>query len=392
MEPSNISLPPQGIEGEGYTGPLVVRIIMVVFLSIAFYNAIELVILIFITFTHFRGLYFWTMLLSSTIGVVPHALGFLLEFFNIGPLPLAITLSTIGWYVMVPGQSVVLYSRLHLVAQNQKILRGVLWLIIIDAIILLIPTTVLTYSTAFASNPSIDEGYNVMERMQLTWFCVQEFIISGIYIWETVKILRLSPGKDPQRNHIMYELITINLVIILMDVALLILEYIGLYVLQTTIKGAVYSVKLKLELGVLGKLVAFVQRRRSERGDATQEEYPAFVNPSQLTGDVTRAAPVESRGPHLRQRPNAISMDDLEPRSEDPSISMDTTRPLSPTNSRPISQSKSRRLSDANNWPLSQAYTRRLSGSNNWPLSQQNTRRLSDTNSRPVTPTNTRPP
>lgn len=58
----------------------------------------------------------------------------------------------------------------------------------------------------------------------------------------------------------------------------------------------VYSIKLKLEFGVLGKLVSLVQTSRSQPTSLEHEEYPGFVDPSQLTGDVTHAAPLESAG------------------------------------------------------------------------------------------------
>lgn len=310
-----LSQPPDGLIG-GYHGEnMTVRILMIVFSSIALYNAIELFILLFLTFQHYRGLYFWTLLLSVVLGVIPHTIGYILEFFALAPLWLALTISTIGFYVMVPGQSVVLYSRLHLVVQNHRLLRFVLWLIIIDAILLLIPTTVLTFSTAYVRTVPIIRGYNVMERTQLAWFCAQEFVISGIYIYETVKLLRLMPDKDRRRTRIMYELLAINLVIITLDVALLAVEYIGYYSLQTTLKPMVYSIKLKLEFGVLGKLVSLVQTQRSQPTSAEQDEYPGFVDPTQITSDVTHAAPIESRGPRGMNAWNNISVESL-PMSE----------------------------------------------------------------------------
>ncbi|CAI7640310.1 unnamed protein product [Penicillium viridicatum] len=305
---TNLSQSPSGLLG--YRGDNVaVRTLMIVFTSIALYNAIELLILLFLTFTHYRGLYFWTLLLSVVLGVVPHAIGHLLT-----PLWFSLTLSTIGFYVMVPGQSLVLYSRLHLVVNNSKVLRFVLWLIIIDAIILLIPTTVLTFGTAYAPSRSMIIGYNVMERMQLAWFCAQEILISSIYIVETVKLLRMMPDKDRRRSRIMYELLTINLVIILLDICLLLVEYIGFYSLQITLKGMVYSIKLKLEFGVLGKLVDLVQTHRSQPTSSEREEYPGFVDPSQITSDITHAAPRESRSGGRRGW-NTVSMESL-PSSE----------------------------------------------------------------------------
>ncbi|KNG90380.1 integral membrane protein [Aspergillus nomiae NRRL 13137] len=320
----SLSQVPEGLIG-GYQGGLAVKIMMVVFSSIALYNAIELIILIFLVFNHYAGLYFWAMLLSNVLGVIPHAIGFLLEFFAKGPLWLAVTLATIGFYFMVPGQSVVLYSRLHLVVQNHKVLRQVRYMIIFNTIVLLIPTTVLTYSTIYVRTEPIIRGYNVMERMQVAWFCAQEILISCLYIWETTNLLRLRPDKDPGRRKIMYELITINVIIVLLDVALLVLEYVGLYALQTTLKAAVYSVKLKLEFAVLRKLVLLVNTRPSDTSSTDHEEYPNFVNPEQLTGDITHAAPVRART-RSRYPWSAISMDSLD-RSERREYSSETTRP-----------------------------------------------------------------
>ncbi|KAL2832597.1 hypothetical protein BDW59DRAFT_139475 [Aspergillus cavernicola] len=303
---NDLTQAPDGLIG-GYKGNNVsVKIVVVTFSTLALYNAVELVILILFTFQRYSGLYFWAMLLSGVLGVVPHAVGYLMEFFALGPTWLGITISTVGFYFMVPGQSVVLYSRLHLVMENRKLLRFVLYLIIVDAILLLIPTTILTFSTAYLRTRPIIMGYNVMERLQVAWFCTQEILISSIYIWETAKLLRLRPEKDTRRTRVLYELLAINFIIIAMDVALLVLEYRGMWYLQTTMKAAVYSIKLKLECGVLRKLVEIVQPNRQDTSSTEQEQFPAFVNPEQIVGDVTRATPLTRRS---QQYPWGASVD-----------------------------------------------------------------------------------
>lgn len=321
--------PPAGLI-HGYQGDsLAIRACMIVFSAVAWYNALELIILIFLTFNRYSGLYFWSMILSSVVGVIPHALGFLLEFFAIGPIGLAITLATIGWYFMVPGQSFVLYSRLHLVEQSPNVLRRILYLIIIGTIVMIVPTTVLTYSTVYVRSEASTKGYNVMERMELAWFCAQEILIASIYIFQTINILRLRPEKEPNRSKIMYELISINLVMILMDIALLVLEYLGFYVLQTTLKAAVYSVKLKLEFGVLGKLVSLVHTGRSDHTSSEYEDLPNFVNPAELRGDVTHAAPTTDDGRlHVPRPRESVSMESL-PAVEQRrlSVALDSYRP-----------------------------------------------------------------
>src|SRR5439155_20738077 len=133
-----------------------------------------------------------------------------------------------------------------------------LYMIIINAIILHFPTTVLTYgsNSGNANTAVFVRGYSIMEKIQMTGFCIQEFIISGLYIWETAKMLRASPEKGNRK--IMYQLLSINLIIILMDLGLLAVEYANMYVVETTIKGTTYSIKLKLEFAVLDKLVHLV--------------------------------------------------------------------------------------------------------------------------------------
>lgn len=160
--------PGAGITG-GYDGDSeILRIFIVFFAGLACYNAVELVIMVLLTFSRWRGLYFWSLLISG-IGIIPYALGFLLKFMNIttGNLRwLAVTLLTIGWYPMITGQAVVLWSRLHLLVHGEsgeKVLRWTMWMIIVDAIVLHIPTTVLTVG----SNSGVDTGvfvpgYNIM--------------------------------------------------------------------------------------------------------------------------------------------------------------------------------------------------------------------------------------
>ena len=291
--------PGNGITG-GYSGQsLGIKITIATFAGIAWYNAIELVILVFVAFSQYRGLYFWSLLVSASIGVVPYSLGFLLKFFKLTTETwLSVTLLTIGWWCMVTGQSIVLYSRLHLVLRNPSVLKRVLCMIIINAIILHIPTTVLTYGSNLASHrQGYIEGYNVMEKIQMTGFCLQEFIISGLYIWETTKLLRLD--RDGGKRKIMYQLLAINLIIILMDLGLLIVEYLDFYIMETMLKGVVYSIKLKLEFAVLGKLVHLVhiQAWKAESTN-NHNDFPDFVDATRVTSDVTHAPPTVRRRSH----------------------------------------------------------------------------------------------
>lgn len=239
--------------------------IFATFAAIAWYNAIELIILCFVSFKRRRGCYFWSLLVASSC-IVPHCLGYVLLFFPTGVSPyICVTLVVFSWYGMVTGQSMVLWSRLHLVLQNTKVLYGVLWMIIVDAILFHVPTTALLYGTVAAPISVWSRGYSIMEHIQLVGFCIQEFIISGIYVWETVKLLRLRPQGRP--HGILLQLLTINIIILLLDIAIVVIEYVGYYAVQVMFKPVAYSIKLKLEYAILTKLVAIAQGVQTHNDD-----------------------------------------------------------------------------------------------------------------------------
>lgn len=262
------------IEGVSFAGKSTV----LVFLSAGLYNAVELLVLIFLTFRQYRGLYFWSLLVSNVFGVIPTTVGAVLKFFAVGPPLLAIIISQIGFYAMVPVQSLVLYSRLHLVFHNERGLRFLLHLIIVVAAILLPPTTVTLFGSVYVQTFQWTEAFWIMERLQVTGFCAQEFLISFLYIWETTKLLKINPQRRRDRRKIMYQLVTINLAIVIMDTALLILEYLGLYYMQVSLKSFVYSVKLKLEFAVLGKLVTITSMHTHAPMQSDTTEAPRFVH------------------------------------------------------------------------------------------------------------------
>lgn len=238
---------------------------VIVFMAIALYNTLELAILIPLSFHRYRSLYFWSLLTSAVLGVAPFAIAGGLQYFNLEPLSATVVVQNVAWILMVPNQSVVLYSRLHLVSQNPTILKTVRWLIVLSLVVIVIPTIVLNAGWSYnPQSPSWSRGYFAMERIQMTWFTAQECFISGIYIWNTTQLIRSSPTGDAKRHKILSELLAVNVVVIIMDLALVILQYLNYYFTQVIFKATVYSVKLKLEFAVLGMLVSIVHRRDSD--------------------------------------------------------------------------------------------------------------------------------
>ena len=167
---------------------------------------------------------------------------------------------------MITGQSLVLYSRLGLIVSNRKILQAVKWMIILDAFVWHISTTVLNFGARYGGGQPFMSGYFYIENIQMTFFCLQEFIISGIYVFQTVKLLKVI--QKQRTKIVMWQLFSINVVIVVLDIVLLVIEYKSLHIYEQCVKGFVYSVKLKLELAILGKLVDLVQQSQRSLSNA----------------------------------------------------------------------------------------------------------------------------
>lgn len=144
-----------------------------------------------------------------------------------------------------------------------------------------VPTTALNYGTLVNKTEAYTDGYNIMERIQMTLFSIQEIGISAIYLLEIRKFLR-NWGEDTRK--LMLELIAVNIALILLDVALLSVEFENLYMIETTLKGMVYSIKLKLEIGVLSKMVKVVESRKRQRTMPMCEE---DIDPSKFSSPAT---------------------------------------------------------------------------------------------------------
>lgn len=167
------------------------------------------------------------------------------------------TLLTIGWVLMVPGQSLVLYSRLHLISSNFRFLRFLLGLIITSAVLLCVPTIVLNWRQYTKHPDPYTRGYEVMEKIQISLFTAQEAFISCVYFWEIRLVLKVCfEGKT---RKLMWQLVGMNAILLVLDIALLTIQFYNLYMIQTTFKSLVYSFKLKIEFGVLSQIVRVIQ-------------------------------------------------------------------------------------------------------------------------------------
>ena len=135
--------------------------------------------------------------------------------------------------------------------------------------------------------------FNVMERIQLTGFCLQEFFIATLYIVATVRLLGSIYHSMTRR--VMLQLLLVNGICIGMDIILIGLEFSGQYISEASIKPMIYAIKLKLEFAVLNQLMGltkagfteenqFQGSRRQGYHQGTHElHHPRSQNPGSVT-------------------------------------------------------------------------------------------------------------
>jgi hypothetical protein len=271
---------------------------------VAVWSSVPLTIRLFVTLKRRRGIYFWAILITSW-GLSIREIGYILQFLvPSSPWLLNSIIAQAGWVAMVSGFAVVLYSRLNLILESQVIRRRILAMIVLNGCIFhpaMITLSIGLTAIARTKGPSISHWqsvFNVMERIQIVVFLSQEAIISFFYMRASYQYLR---GRFVQRGKtrkMMLLLFGVQLVVVLVDIAIIVIDFIGFLELKLFIHSFIYSVKLELEFVVLTQLVELSQLgvpglpsfslEKSERGNNRVD------SKSPLTPNVVDWTPTQS--------------------------------------------------------------------------------------------------
>jgi hypothetical protein len=220
--------------------------------SIGAFGAVEVILAVFEQFKKYKGLYFWSMQITAW-GILIHAIAAQMRYMNnASKLPLTIPF-VIGWICMVTGQALVLYSRLHLVVNDIRHIRWVLWMIITNFIILHIPMTALFFCLNLGQTRCLYPAF-IFDRFQVTAFATQDTIICGIYIFEALRALKpIYEMKGREGRRIIHWLLIVNLLGIILNVTMVLAEF-KFHNIAIGIKTIAYSIKLKFEFYALNQL------------------------------------------------------------------------------------------------------------------------------------------
>lgn len=256
--------------------------ILVAMLTLAIYMSLIVDLKVFITFKRRNTIYFWSLLVTSW-GIISHSAGIILKWF-VGACPWYVNtaFASFGWWGMVTGQSLVLYSRLHLVIRSTKVLRWVLIMIIFNFCIFQVPTTVLTFGSNRANPGMFLIIYNVYERIQLVVFTLQELFISILYIRAAFKMLFPEDSTTEPLRMTKRFLIYLNVLCIVLDIAFVCEVYSGEWVYKTGTQSLAYAIKLTIEFIVLNKLRDVYRLRPGTCAACRRNESAKFVRSGNL--------------------------------------------------------------------------------------------------------------
>ncbi|MCJ1422792.1 hypothetical protein MMC29_000672 [Sticta canariensis] len=243
---------------------------------------VEVNMMIFYAFKKRQGLYFWSMQ-CGTLGVFVETVGIILKFFcspgTDAIWPLYMLFLLVGWSVYTTAQSLVLYSRLHLVMRNQRIQRYVLYMILSTIFTFVLPHWIFEWPAANTSDHEMSSLWSpraaIVRRYSQIGYTITESIISGLYIWSLIPILRLKSNVRQQR--VMMDLLLVNVVIIALDIIQVSFAYTnqGVYSsfhngfplligwaagISEPLQSFSYILKLRLEFVVLNQLMEFAAR------------------------------------------------------------------------------------------------------------------------------------
>jgi hypothetical protein len=230
----------------------VVVSLLVAFSALAYYISIELFILVLVKFRRHGGLYFWSIIVTI-VGIVLQTSGYILiKFENTCPVVVVLLITEVGWVANVTGLSLVLYSRLHLVIKDRRILKGVLIMIIVDGVICHGSVLILEFGSISKYRQAFYEAAKIAERMQQTVFATQESFLAILYIFYTCRFF--DSGHTSRTRNLVIALVAMQVLVVAMDILLTTLFFTNKNTLKCMLHPLFYALKVRLEFVVLNML------------------------------------------------------------------------------------------------------------------------------------------
>ena len=241
-------------------------------------------------------------MIVGTIGCALDTVGIVLKYFRPQSeriWPLYTLLVLLGWTMYAPAQLTVLYSRLHLISQNEKLQRWVLGMIIMVSAAMILPTWPLAWMAWNPYNKRMSSLFSsseaIIDRITQLGYTAAESIIGVIYIRSLLRLLHLKSSVRQRR--VMSDLIIVNVIAVSLDILTVILVFLNRSGISHPIQAFGYALKFKLEFVVLNQLMAVAAK--GIRGESFAER--RYHHPS-VTSDK-HSPPVSSKDSTMDSKP-----------------------------------------------------------------------------------------
>ncbi|KAL4772279.1 hypothetical protein BDW60DRAFT_216651 [Aspergillus nidulans var. acristatus] len=236
-------------------------IINPIFLSVAGYNVLELLLWIFNTFDRRRGLYFGSILIS-TLSLAAFIIAQSLRTFrtDVSELLTAGYIFAFSYTALLTAHILVLYSRLHLVLHSYRILRGILIMIIVTSVLSVPAQLTVSLTLVSTRHPRLARAEYILERVVFLGATVREFIVCAIYTVQAYRNLHpIAQAKGRAGKRVLVYLMAVQVAAIVLDTGFLVQIYMDLALAANGYCALLYSIKLKMEFGVLNSLVTLLR-------------------------------------------------------------------------------------------------------------------------------------
>jgi hypothetical protein len=94
-------------------------------------------------------------------------------------------------------------------------------------------------------------------------YAAQELAVSLIYLYEMKSVMQFT--NQSRSGRITKQLIAMNIWITFLNILLVVAEFCSWYKVEPSLKALIYSIKLKVEFGVLSKLVSILQNKNDRK-------------------------------------------------------------------------------------------------------------------------------
>jgi hypothetical protein len=222
--------------------------------ALAYWMSIELFALAFILFKRYTSAYFWSIIFT-TLGIILYTTGTLLINFE-NPLPprSALAILEAGWVLSTTGFSLVLWSRLHCVLYNSRVLKGILVIILLNGLVCHTATIALLYESLSKPDKSNAQNTTVI-------FVAQETVLSSLYIYYTSRLWKSGPSVRWRR--VVSLAVSVQILVIILDATALALFYTHKHAVTSLLIPLFKAIDLRCEFIVLNQLQRFINRDRT---------------------------------------------------------------------------------------------------------------------------------